>query len=88
MLSADDLKIRVYKENAPLPKIFSLIQKWGNVDEIEMYSTFNMGIGFTICVDTGDADAVIETIRNTGEHAYNIGIVEKRTEGEKDIVIV
>jgi len=31
---------------------------------------------------------VIETINRTGEQAYTIGIVEKRAEGEKDIVIV
>ena len=88
MLAADDLKICVYKENAPVPQIFNIIQKWGNIDEIEMYSTFNMGIGFTLCVDIGDADAVIETIGSTGEKAYKIGIVEKRAQGEKDIVIV
>ncbi|MCL2662136.1 MAG: phosphoribosylformylglycinamidine cyclo-ligase [Oscillospiraceae bacterium] len=88
MLAADDLKIRASKENAPVPQIFGLIQKWGNVDEIEMYSTFNMGIGFTLCVETDDAEAVVETIKSTGEQAYSIGIVEKRAKGERDIVIV
>ena len=88
MLAAENLKFRVYKEKSPVPEIFKLIQKWGNVDEIEMYSTFNMGIGFTMCVDPGDADAVISAIDSIGEKAYKLGVVEFRAEGEKDIVII
>jgi len=88
MLAADDLKMRLYKEKAPVPQIFKLIQKWGNVEELEMYSTFNMGIGFTLCVDPVHADQVIEAINKTGEKAYSIGVVETRREGEQDIVIV
>jgi len=88
MLAADNLKIRVSKDKAPVHKIFRLIQEWGNVDEFEMYSTFNMGIGFIICVDTNDADAIIAAINDIGEQAYMIGTVEAREEGERDIVIV
>jgi len=88
MLAADDLKLRVFKDNAPSHEIFKLLQKWGNVDELEMYSTFNMGIGLVVCVDNGDAEAVLKTIRDTGEEAYQIGVVESREEGEANIVIV
>ena len=88
MLTVDNLKIRTFKGNAPVPEIFDLIQNWGNVEEIEMYSTFNMGIGFTLCVDSSDADAVMDAAKNMGEQAYKIGVVEERAGGEKDIVIV
>ena len=88
MFATDDLKMKISKDNAPVPPIFKLLQKWGNVDDIEMYSTFNMGIGFTLCVDTADTEAVITTIKDTGEQAYKIGVVEDRKEGEKDIAIV
>ena len=88
MFAADDLKMNISKEKAPVPQIFRLIQKWGNVEEIEMYSTFNMGIGFTLCVDPADANEVINAINKIGEKAYKIGLVETRAEGEKDIVIV
>jgi len=88
MLASENLKIRAIKENAPVPEIFKLIQEWGNVDITEMYSTFNMGVGFTLCADSADAEAIINTINNTGEQAYIIGAVEPRAEGEQDIVIV
>jgi len=87
MLASDDLKICVSKDGVHVPAIFKLVQEWGNVDEIEMYSTFNMGIGFTICVDSADADTAVAAINDMGEKAYKIGTVEARAEGEKDIVI-
>jgi len=82
------LKINVSKDKNPIPEIFKIIQGWGNIEDIEMYSTFNMGIGFTLCVDPADADSVIQTINDTGEKAHKIGTVEARKEGEKDIVII
>ena len=87
MLGSDDLKIYADTKTAPVPKIFNLIQNWGNVDEIEMYSTFNMGVGFTICVDSKDADEAIKTINELGEKAFIIGEVKTRAKGEQNIVI-
>jgi len=88
MLTANDLKIRAFKEIAPVPEIFKIVQKWGNVDEDEMYSTFNMGIGLVLCVADEDATAVLGEINETGEQAYKIGTVEVREEGDRDIVII
>ena len=88
MLVAKDLKVNVRKDSAPVPAIFNLIQGWGNVDELEMYSTFNMGIGLVLCVGSGDAGAVLDAIHETGEQAYKIGEVGTREEGEKNIAIV
>jgi len=88
MLGADDVKICAVRGSAPVPEVFKLVQKWGSVDEMEMYSTFNMGIGFAICVSAGDADAVIGAIGDMGERAYMIGTVKARAEGEGNIVII
>jgi len=87
MLTTDDLKIRVFKEHIPVPAIFKLIQKWGNVDDIEMYSTFNMGIGFTLCVSAADADGVVDVINNAGEKAFKLGFVENISGSEQNIII-
>jgi len=88
MLTTSDLKIAVSKNGVPVHSIFSLLQNWGNVDEYEMYSTFNMGIGLTLCVSPNDAQSVIQAINEFGEQAYVIGTAEQRAEGEKDIVFV
>jgi len=57
--------------------LFPLIQKKGNIDESEMFKTFNMGIGFILAVDPSEADAMMETIEKSGEKAYKIGTVTK-----------
>ncbi|WP_300673079.1 phosphoribosylformylglycinamidine cyclo-ligase [Desulfoluna sp.] len=59
--------------------LFPLIQEKGNVDESEMFKTFNMGIGFILAVDPSEADAMMKTIEKMGEKAYTIGTV---TQGE------
>jgi phosphoribosylformylglycinamidine cyclo-ligase len=40
------------------PPLFRLIQQRGNVDEEEMYRTFNMGIGIVLAVAPEDVEAV------------------------------
>lgn len=68
-----------------VPPIFPYIKKCGNIDRKEMFSTYNMGVGMMMVVDTADADAVIEALRAAGETANIIGeIVEDK--GEKVIL--
>jgi len=88
MLASDDLQIHADSKAAPVSEIFNLIQEWGNIDDLEMYSTFNMGIGFTLCVCSADAEMIVSTINNLGEQAYIIGTVKQRAKGESNIVII
>jgi phosphoribosylformylglycinamidine cyclo-ligase len=59
----------------PLPAlpIFTLIQRLGGVDDAEMFTVFNMGIGFCVVVDPGDADRVIAIATEHGDTARAIG---------------
>ncbi len=56
--------------------IFKAIQELGDVDVGEMYQTFNMGLGFCIIAESGDAEAIIENLEKKLE-AKLIGSVEK-----------
>jgi phosphoribosylformylglycinamidine cyclo-ligase len=88
MLATNTLKVSVCKDKAPVPEIFKLIQGRGNVEELEMYSTFNMGIGIVICVDNKDEETVLKAVQSLGERAYRIGYIEPRENGEGSITIV
>jgi len=55
------------------PPIFGFIQATGCVDPIEMYLTFNMGIGFCVICAPEAADRVIEVCRAQGSEAQVIG---------------
>jgi len=55
------------------PDIFRVIQKEGDIDPVEMYSTFNMGIGLMIIIDAALEDKVIKRLKETGERPLTIG---------------
>ena len=46
-------------KNISVHQVFKLIQKEGNIDIDEMYSTFNMGIGMVIAVGSEDRKSVV-----------------------------
>ncbi|GHU31318.1 hypothetical protein FACS1894166_02540 [Bacilli bacterium] len=79
MLSKDGLQIVIKKNSYPLPEIFKLVNHKG-VELSHMYNTFNMGIGFMICVDKKDVKKVIAFLKSQGEKAYEIGYITKGKE--------
>ncbi|MGN0293794.1 MAG: phosphoribosylformylglycinamidine cyclo-ligase [Lachnospiraceae bacterium] len=84
MLS-DNTHAVIEKNSYPVPPIFPLMQKKGEIEEKIMYNTFNMGIGMVVAVSPEDADKTMEAIRAAGEAPYVIG---KITAGEKGVTLV
>ncbi len=70
----------VEKNSYEVPAIFKHMMSLG-VREEDMYNTYNMGIGFVICVSSDIAPKVLERITSLGETAYVIGHVEAQGEG-------
>jgi phosphoribosylformylglycinamidine cyclo-ligase len=56
-----------------IPAIFSIIQGLGDVEYSEMFSVFNMGIGFCVVVSQSNANETIKIINKHGKRAYKIG---------------
>ena len=56
----------------PVPSVFDWLQEKGNIEDKEMYRTFNMGMGMIIIVDKKDAEKSVSIL---GEHAQAIGYV-------------
>ncbi|MBE6042895.1 MAG: phosphoribosylformylglycinamidine cyclo-ligase [Clostridium thermopalmarium] len=63
------------KKSFNVPEIFKYIMSLG-VEDKHMFNTFNMGIGFVLCVDSENSDKIIEDIEKMGSMAYKIGHVE------------
>ncbi|HWI60646.1 MAG TPA: phosphoribosylformylglycinamidine cyclo-ligase [Symbiobacteriaceae bacterium] len=60
-----------------VPSIFELIAQRGPVEDREMESTFNMGLGMVLAVPSTEAEAFVEAARALGEKAWIVGeIVE------------
>lgn len=83
MLKDDSVAV-IEKNSYPIPPIFTLMAKKGNVDEQMMYNTYNMGLGLVIAVDPAQADAAIAAIEAAGEKAYRVGSIEA---GEKGVIL-
>ena len=60
-----------------VPAIFKYIKKCGNIDAVEMFSTFNMGIGMMMVAQEKDVDGILNVLRNEGEKPAVIGRIVK-----------
>ncbi|KPK45484.1 MAG: phosphoribosylaminoimidazole synthetase [Nitrospira bacterium SM23_35] len=65
----------------PVPPVFSLIRKLGNVPEDEMKKTFNMGIGYVVIVSTRAAGKAVSLLNQSGYPAFIIGQIERGRKG-------
>ena len=74
----------INKNSYPVPPIFTLMAKKGNIEEHMMYNTFNMGIGLVLAVDPADVDTVMAAVKSAGETPYVIGSIEA---GEKGVTL-
>ncbi len=74
----------IEKDSYPLPPIFDMLAKKGDVEEQMMYNTFNMGIGMVVAVDPKDVDAAMEAMRAAGDTPYVIGHIRA---GEKGVTL-
>lgn len=65
----------VDKKNLRVHDIFKYMISLGVAEEV-MFNTYNMGVGLVLCVDPGDAEAVVKELIALGDRAYIIGHVE------------
>ncbi len=72
----------------PVPPVFSMLQRLGEVDRNEMFRTFNMGIGLAMIVAPENVDGVRRLLRRQREHVYVIGEVVRLKRGAHTAVIL
>ena len=80
MFNGEKLTAVIRKDSYPLPRIFEKILEKG-VDIDHMYNTFNMGIGFVLCVNEKDVNSIVKELISLGEKAYEIGYITSGGEG-------
>ena len=78
----ENVRAVIKKDSYPVPALFDLIQKNGNIEEHMMYNTFNMGLGMVIAVNPKDVDATMKAIEDAGDKCYVVGDI---VEGDKGV---
>ncbi len=71
-----------------MPQIFNTLQEAGNVEQAEMYRTFNMGIGMVLAVAKNDVDDMLSRLNGLGEQAWLIGEVKSMTKSQTAQVVL
>lgn len=78
----ENVRAIIKKESYPVPALFDLIQKNGNIEEHMMYNTFNMGLGMVIAVNPKDVETTMKAIEEAGDKSYVVGNI---VEGDKGV---
>ena len=81
----DGFCAKIEKSSVRVLPIFDLLAKTGNIDERDMFNTFNMGVGMSCVVAKEDADKALEILRANGEDAYIIG---EAVEGDEKVQLI
>ena len=68
----------------PVLPVFNLFRRLGNIDESEMFRTFNMGIGMVVVCDLSEAAGVKNHVESLGEACYEIGRI---VNGDRRVIL-
>ncbi|QNU65872.1 phosphoribosylformylglycinamidine cyclo-ligase [Ruminiclostridium herbifermentans] len=78
----EGLRVKIQKGTWPVLPIFDLLKSLGNMNDRDIYNTFNMGIGMVLAVDADKADEITAYLKSVGEEAFIIGSI---IEGEAGV---
>ena len=71
----------IEKDSYPVPPIFRLLAKKGEIAEQMMYNTFNMGLGMILAIEPSQVEGALEAIRAAGDIPYVVGRIESGDKG-------
>jgi len=81
-------KAVIRKNSWEVPSIFTLLQEAGNIDETELFRTFNCGIGMVLAVPESESEEVLIRLSGLNERAFVIGEVVKCEAGKECVELV
>lgn len=81
----EHLSAEIKKDSWPVLPIFNYLKKIADIDPDDMYSAFNMGIGYIIVADETNAAKIKADLESGGEDVYTIGKIVK---GDKTVRLV
>ncbi len=70
------LSAEIKTSRIKIPSVMLELEKRGNIDRMEMFGTFNMGVGMVVVVDESEAKKVLEIL----DDAYVIGQITENTQ--------
>lgn len=81
-------KAIIHKDSWPKLPIFEILREAGNLEEQEMYRTFNYGLGMVLVVPKKDADDIVSRLHGLNEQAYVIGEIATGNDQDERVELV
>jgi len=75
--------VKIIPNSWEIPPIFQWLQKMGNVPDLAMFDTFNMGVGFVLIVSPEDADQTINYFTN---QKLIVNVIGEVMEGKGEVI--
>ncbi|THB64235.1 MAG: phosphoribosylformylglycinamidine cyclo-ligase [Gammaproteobacteria bacterium] len=69
----ENTKAAIHTDSWEMPEIFKWLMEKGNINEEEMFRTFNCGVGMVIILPSEQAEFALDLLRGGGENAWIIG---------------
>ncbi|MEW5725602.1 MAG: AIR synthase-related protein, partial [Thermodesulfobacteriota bacterium] len=70
------------------PEIFEFLENAGQLEEEEMYRTFNMGVGLVLVVQREQSGEILDRLHGMGEKAFLIGETAARRKNQPAVKLV
>lgn len=84
----DNTQADINTSSWKMPAIFEWLQQQGNVEQEEMYRTFNCGIGMIVVVPAAQLEDAISLLTAEGENAWHVGNISESTQGTAQVNLV
>jgi len=81
-------KAVIHKDTWPKLPLFEVLREAGNLEEKELFRTFNYGIGMVLVVRKDDADDILSRLHGLNEQAYVIGEIAACDDASEQVELV
>ncbi|MEI6328216.1 MAG: phosphoribosylformylglycinamidine cyclo-ligase [Pseudanabaena sp.] len=81
--------VQIVRDSWDIPAVFQWLQSEGEVPELDMFNTFNMGIGMAVVVAPKKAEEAIAYFQSQGFTTNRIGeVISEVIAGERSLIFV
>ncbi len=84
----EHLSAVVNKKTWKLPQLFQWIKEEANLDNEELFKTFNCGLGMVVIINETDIEEAINVLESFGEEVHIIGKIEQLETNDHQVKII
>ncbi|MQS51500.1 phosphoribosylformylglycinamidine cyclo-ligase [Companilactobacillus mishanensis] len=83
----DNLAAKIVPSYWNVPKLFKVVQKYGNLTDSEMFGIFNMGVGMVVAVDPKEEERILRILnQDMPGQGFTIGEVVSKKDKSVELI--